>query len=63
MTKDFKIREGVKLQIRTEAFNAFNHASLAQPNNDLTDKNVGKITGIWPQSEMRRLQFAARVDF
>jgi hypothetical protein len=63
VTKDFKIREGVKLQIRTEAFNAFNHASLAQPNNDLTDKNVGKITGIWPQSEMRRLQFAARVDF
>ncbi len=61
--KSFSLTERYKLQIRAEAFNAFNHTNLGDPNSNLTDRNVGKITGLFGSAEMRRLQFAARVDF
>ncbi len=61
--KTFALKESVKLQFRAEAFNVFNHTNLGDPNNNITDRNVGKITGLFGTAEMRRLQFAARVDF
>jgi hypothetical protein len=53
-----------KLELRAEAFNAFNHTNLGDPNTDVTSKSVGQITGLpGAFGSMRRLQFAARVDF
>jgi len=63
VAKSFSLTEAAKLQIRAEAFNAFNHTNLGDPNNNLTDRNVGKITSLFGTAEMRRLQFAARIDF
>ncbi|MBC7925485.1 MAG: TonB-dependent receptor [Bryobacteraceae bacterium] len=61
--KRFLIREGIALQFRTEAFNLFNHTNLGDPNNNVQNAEVGRITGLAPNSSMRRLQFALRLDF
>ena len=41
--KDFAIREGARLQVRGEFFNAFNHAQFANPDSGSTDVNFGKV--------------------
>jgi len=41
----------------------FNHTNLGDPNNDVTSSDVGRITSLAPGAEMRRLQFALRLDF
>jgi Carboxypeptidase regulatory-like domain len=60
-SRNIRLREGINLQVRAEAFNAFNHTNLGGPNTNLTDPNVGKITS--NGGTMRRLQFGARIDF
>ncbi len=47
--KEFAIHESVKLQIRLDATNAFNHPSFGQPANQLT--GVGQVGGEYQQSE------------
>ena len=42
--KNFAFRERYKLQLRIEAFNAFNHPSYGQPDSNPGDSNFGKIT-------------------
>ena len=61
--KNFMIKEGLTFGVRAEAFNVFNHTNLGQPNNNITDSNAGQITGLPNGAQMRRLQFAARIDF
>jgi len=61
--KDFKITEGKKINIRAEAFNAWNHTNLGDPNNDVSADNAGQITGLAPGTQMRRLQFGFRFEF
>ncbi len=63
LAKSFAVTERMKLQLRAEAFNAFNHTNLGDPNNNVTSPNVGQITGLAPNYEMRRMQFALRLDF
>jgi len=66
LAKRFNIyKEGrAKLELRGEAFNAWNHTNLGDPNTDITSPSVGQITGLpGAFGSMRRLQFAARVDF
>jgi hypothetical protein len=63
LMKSFVIMERYKFTMRTDAFNAFNHTNLGQPNTNLTDPKAGQITSIAGTSTMRRLQFALRVDF
>lgn len=63
MAKSFALTEKFKLSLRGEAFNAFNHTNLGDPNSDITSPSVGKITGIAPSYQMRRMQFAFRLDF
>jgi len=66
LAKRFNIyKEGrARLELRAEAFNAFNHTNLGDPNTDITSPSVGQITGLpGAFGSMRRLQFAARVDF
>ena len=73
LIKDIPVTERVKGQFQFQAFNVFNHTALdiPQSNNsrciDCSTANgnpgAGVITSIEPNSTMRRLQFAARVQF
>jgi hypothetical protein len=54
----------LRMELRGEAFNLFNHTNLGDPNGDLTSPQVGQINGIFaPVATMRRFQFAVRLDF
>ena len=63
LAKNFRVREHATVGFRAEASNAFNHTNLGDPNNDVTSTDVGRITGLAPGYEMRRLQFVLRVNF
>jgi outer membrane receptor protein involved in Fe transport len=43
--KNFPIREGHRLQFRSEFFNILNHANLGNPNANAANVNFGKILG------------------
>ena len=59
--KAFAIKEGVRLQFRTEFLNAFNHAQFGDASRSATNSNFGKITG---QSNLpRNIQLALRLVF
>jgi hypothetical protein len=49
--------------LRGEAYNLFNHTNLGMPGDNVTAGNAGQITGIAFGSQMRRLQYALRLDF
>lgn len=67
--KTFTIWEEVKMQIRADATNAFNHTNFAQPNSSLTCNGTGgscggtvtNISGI--QGNGRTMQLGARFSF
>jgi hypothetical protein len=61
LLKNFKITGDVKLQLRFESFNLFNHANLNNPITSLTDANFGKIRAKY--GEGRRIQMGLRVLF
>jgi hypothetical protein len=66
VTKNFKLpwSETQRLQIRWEAYNAFNHNVFAPPAGvdiGLTGNSFGQITGV--QSAARVMQFGIRWDF
>jgi hypothetical protein len=63
LSKSFAITERARWSLRGEAYNVFNHSNLGIPNNNVNGSNAGTITGIAFGYNMRRLQFAARVDF
>ena len=63
MSKTFLLTERFKMNLRVEAFNIFNHTNLGLPNSNVTDPNAGQITGLANGTQMRRLQFGARLDF
>jgi hypothetical protein len=61
--KDFALGEVSRLQFRTEAFNAFNHAQFAQPGNLNYTNPVAfsEITSL--RNTARLLQFALKLSF
>lgn len=67
--KDIPITERVKGQFQFQAFNFFNHAALDIPTAnqsvcvDCSATDTGVITSLESNSTMRRLQFAARINF
>src|SRR5229473_569833 len=63
LVKNFAITERAKIGFRVEAFNVFNHTNLGLPNSNVTDAGAGQINGMPINAQMRRLQFAARLDF
>lgn len=63
LAKVFKIKERVNISLRGETFNIFNHSNLGDPNTDVTSPDAGKITGIAPSYQMRRLQIGMRLEF
>jgi hypothetical protein len=67
LTKHFFVTERLNLQFTAQAFNLFNHPNLTQPNACVDCAGSGGlITDIVASQEgtsMRRIQFAARVQF
>jgi outer membrane receptor protein involved in Fe transport len=67
--KEFSLTERVKLEIRADAYNAFNHVNYANPDANVgetgtADSNVGISTGpAGFNSNMRIIQLGARVSF
>jgi hypothetical protein len=59
--KNFPIAERLRLQFRTELFNAFNHVQLATPNTTFGNPNFGRITSTINSS--RQMQFALKLVF
>jgi hypothetical protein len=61
LAKNTPISERIKLQLRLEAFNAFNHPVLSNPDANISDSTFGVISGY--TNSARRLQVAAKVTF
>lgn len=60
LLRDFKFTEKVKLQLRAEAFNAFNRANFLPPGTTLGLSNFGVITST---EDPRQFQAAVRLYF
>jgi hypothetical protein len=63
LLKDFKIVESSTLQFRAEALNVFNHANLANPNQQFGNGAFGQITGLQSGNQSRILQLALHLAF
>ncbi len=68
LAKNFNLTERVHFQLRAEAYNAFNHVNLGQPDScvDCQDGNAGTISSTLSSQDgttMRRLQFSGRFSF
>jgi hypothetical protein len=63
--KEFTPHEGMKLEVRADMFNFFNHPRFASPNTAYApgDQTFGLITSTAPGSNPRRMQFGARFEF
>ena len=62
LLKNFQMPwEGHRLQLRMEAYNAFNHHVFGLPTANINSPTFGRITG--SASAAREIQFAARYDF
>jgi hypothetical protein len=61
LIKNFSVKERVKIQLRGEFLNAFNHPQFGDPNTDPTNTNFGKVTS---QSNLaRNVQIGLKVVF
>ena len=59
--KEFRIKEGMRLQFRTEVFNLLNTAQFDLPNAGIGAANAGTITSI--VGTPRQIQLGAKVVF
>ncbi len=60
ISKNFTLREGTRLQIRADMFNALNHINLNDPNTRVDRSDFGQISGA---AGMRAMQLGARITF
>ena len=67
ITKNTKLTESIRLQLRAEFFDVFNHANFGQPGNVVGSPSFGRITNTrFPTGESgssRQIQFAMRLMF
>jgi len=69
LMKNLSFTERIKGQFQFQAFNVFNHTALDIPTAsngvciDCTTNTAGTITSLEPNTNMRQLQFAARISF
>ena len=61
--KNTRITETTNLQLRLEAYNAFNHTNFANPNNNVDSSNFGRITAIRSFTNSRLVQLGAKFTF
>jgi hypothetical protein len=62
ISKNFMIRERVRLQYRFEVYNAFNHVRFGGPNTDPTSASFGKVDPT-EQNNARLVQMALKLYF
>lgn len=60
LAKKFQIRENASLELRLDAFNAFNHTNFSNPDTGITDATFGQISNT---AAPRILQVAAHLRF
>jgi hypothetical protein len=60
--KSFRLKEALSLQIRADAFNAFNHVNYSNPVLPINSPDFGKITSV-PTGSWRTGQIGARLTF
>ena len=58
LSKNFRLKERVMLQVRTDMFNALNHVNLSDPSTGLNGATFGEISG---SGSMRVIQFNGRL--
>jgi hypothetical protein len=63
LMKDFHFTEHSYLELRTDAFNAFNHPWFSLPNANIQSPNVGKITATAVTTNSRELQGSVKLYF
>jgi hypothetical protein len=64
LEKNTAWRERINLQLRMDAFNAFNHPNFGTPNATVSNpSNFGSITSTASGAENRTLEFAAKLSF
>jgi hypothetical protein len=59
--KNFRIREGMKLQFRGEFFNVFNHPNYGQPGTQVGSSTIGTITSLAANVTMRQSQMGLKL--
>ena len=57
--KDFALRERLKLQFRSEAFNAFNRVRFGSPNTSVVSNQFGQISS--QANSPRQIQFGLKL--
>jgi hypothetical protein len=62
LTKNFMIRERVRMQFRFETYNLFNHVRFGAPNADPTSASFGKVDPT-QQNNARLVQMALKLSF
>jgi hypothetical protein len=60
LAKKFSIRENATLELRMDAFNAFNHTNFSNPDTTITDATFGQISNT---AAPRIVQIAAHLRF
>lgn len=64
LQKDFSIREKLTMQLRVDAYNAFNHINFGNPGSNIVAGGaIGGGPGIGGYSNPRQLQFSGRFQF
>ena len=61
--KSFIPKEGMRIELRAEMFNFFNHPRFGQPNSSVGDPLFGTITSDAPGENPRSFQFGLRFEF
>jgi hypothetical protein len=63
MSKSFRLTERFKLEVRMEAYNAFNQINWADPITNFNDSNFGKVINKRQQYVGREVQYGIRLTF
>ena len=60
VTKGFRLSQTVRLDLRMDAFNAFNRVNYSNPNTNITSPDFGRIL---TSTGARTAQLGARLSF